>query len=482
MPQVTDPIFVSLINGRAYAALQTERRNGPNSAYEWARPAWLDQPNTFAVGPQTFQGSVAINSTAFIQNQASTTIPLTVKGFTGQSASLQEWRDVNNTVLASVSATGVFSGNGSGLTNLPGGAVTLTGDVTGTGMGSIVTTLAASGVASGTYNNVTVNAKGLVTGGSALGYALLASANTFTAANTFNASPLMPFGTTSGNANVRLGPGTGNNTATGNDNVCLGDAPGTALTTGHDNFLACYHAGNAITSGGENIAIGDSAGSNIVTSNGCIHIGYAAHGTGDNGHSICIGYQALSTGTGSCVAIGTNAQAGTNGVAIGYGVSTGGNATIRIGFNGAASGASVIHLGQGNSTAQRAALLYPCAGPDPPVLDNTLLFGVDITDPQIVLTRWSSTSTPRQLVALHGEWSDSTDATRKARMRLTAYDSGGEREGLQIGTSGSAPTVGFYGSAGTAKPTITGSKGGNIALGNLLASLAALGLVIDSTT
>lgn len=42
-------------------------------------------------------------------------------------------------------------------------------------------------------------------------------------------------------------------------------------------------------------------------------------------------------------------------------------------------------------------------------------------------------------------------------------------------------SMGFFGAAGGARPTITGSRGANVALANLLANLAALGLVTDST-
>jgi hypothetical protein len=42
--------------------------------------------------------------------------------------------------------------------------------------------------------------------------------------------------------------------------------------------------------------------------------------------------------------------------------------------------------------------------------------------------------------------------------------------------------IGFYGSDGTSKQTVTGSKGGNAALASLLTKLANLGLITDSTT
>lgn len=42
--------------------------------------------------------------------------------------------------------------------------------------------------------------------------------------------------------------------------------------------------------------------------------------------------------------------------------------------------------------------------------------------------------------------------------------------------------LGFYGAAPAAKPTITGSRGGNAALASLLTGLAGLGIIADSTT
>lgn len=43
-------------------------------------------------------------------------------------------------------------------------------------------------------------------------------------------------------------------------------------------------------------------------------------------------------------------------------------------------------------------------------------------------------------------------------------------------------TLGFYGAAAVAKPTVTGSRGGNAALASLLTALASMGLITDSTT
>jgi phage-related tail fiber protein len=77
--------------------------------------------------------------------------------------------------LASADVTGALGFTPYNATN-PSGyisgnqTITYTGDATGSGTTAVTLTLAASGVTAGTYNNVTVNAKGLVTGGSNIGY------------------------------------------------------------------------------------------------------------------------------------------------------------------------------------------------------------------------------------------------------------------------------------------------------------------------
>jgi hypothetical protein len=57
----------------------------------------------------------------------------------------------------------------------------------------------------------------------------------------------------------------------------------------------------------------------------------------------------------------------------------------------------------------------------------------------------------------------------------------GKGVGATILGNAAAP-VGFFGSTGGAKPTVSGSRGGNVALASLLTALASLGLITDSTT
>lgn len=46
----------------------------------------------------------------------------------------------------------------------------------------------------------------------------------------------------------------------------------------------------------------------------------------------------------------------------------------------------------------------------------------------------------------------------------------------------SGGTLGFYGHAPAAKPTVSGSRGSNAALASLLTALAGLGLLVDSSS
>lgn len=48
--------------------------------------------------------------------------------------------------------------------------------------------------------------------------------------------------------------------------------------------------------------------------------------------------------------------------------------------------------------------------------------------------------------------------------------------------AGASGSLGFYGSAGSTRPTVSGAKGGNAALGSLISALAELGLIADATS
>jgi hypothetical protein len=101
-----------------------------------------------------------------------------------------------------------------GLTGTNSGdqTITLSGDISGTGTGAITATLPTVNANVGTWNNVTVNGKGLVTAGSNVGYTTLSSALTGYAvgSNTALAATdniLGAFGKVQGQLNAKVGGG-----------------------------------------------------------------------------------------------------------------------------------------------------------------------------------------------------------------------------------------------------------------------------------
>lgn len=93
----------------------------------------------------------------------------------------------------------------------------------------------------------------------------------------------------------------------------------------------------------------------------------------------------------------------------------------------------------------------------------------------------SSTTNDQDMARLTVEWATATHASRKARSKWTVFDTA-EREAVRIEADGAAAMIGFYGGASVAKQTVTGSRGGNAALADLLAKLATLGLITDSSS
>ena len=90
----------------------------------------------------------------------------------------------------------------------------------------------------------------------------------------------------------------------------------------------------------------------------------------------------------------------------------------------------------------------------------------------------SSTTADQNAAAIQALWNDATHATRKADLVLTAYDSGGEREGLRIRADGSGPALGFYGVAPIARAVLATGAGATV--DNVITALQNLGLVKQS--
>lgn len=104
-------------------------------------------------------------------------------------------------------------------------------------------------------------------------------------------------------------------------------------------------------------------------------------------------------------------------------------------------------------------------------------FGVEVA-----LKSESSTTLSRDLATLSARWAVATDASRRSELVFITFDAASFRVPLTLSTTGSAASIGFLGASPIARPSVTGSRGGNAALASLLTALANLGLITDSST
>lgn len=103
-------------------------------------------------------------------------------------------------------------------------------------------------------------------------------------------------------------------------------------------------------------------------------------------------------------------------------------------------------------------------------------FGVDF--PVILHT---STNVDANAFLKRVQWATATNGSQKAQVTFFVYDTAA-RNTIRMEASGTAAMIGFLGANPIARPTVTGSRGGNAALASALTALANLGLITDSST
>lgn len=246
--------------------------------------------------------------------------------------------------------------------------------------------------------------------------------------------------TASGGANVLIG---GNNTApslgSGSQNVCLGNGAGFSLTTTSNNMFIGTNAGRNNTAssnvaigttalysnvgGANNIAIGFQAGYNSLGASG-IYIGNNAGYYDTAANRLYIGNTQGSDSTDGLNLIFLYGELDAS-LMMHTGVTTTNNAALE-----------VFRLQARVSTASTGG----AAGFGPAMN----FYGESATD-----------ASYRAMAQIDATWATATDASRKARLTLSAYDTAA-REGLRIEASGTAPLIGFMGATAIARYSSTG--------------------------
>lgn len=154
------------------------------------------------------------------------------------------------------------------------------------------------------------------------------------------------------------------------------------------------------------------------------------------------------------------------------GVGSVGTTGLRIGDDAAASYPLEAFINSSVSTSdiiasiERKISTTPAAG-----MGASIRFGLE-----------SSTTENRDAGRLGWRWDVATDASRAASGFLSANYTTTERVVIEWAANSSGGLLGLYGANPVAKQTLTGSRSGGTALTNLIAVLATLGVLIDSTT
>lgn len=239
--------------------------------------------------------------------------------------------------------------------------------------------------------------------------------------------------------------------------------------------------------GASTVALGTGAAA-ASTGSTAVGVGVVASGAGATG----MGYQAQAWGTNS-VSVGSQASAPGNGsVAVGYGAH--GNATaanwtslgesaycdtassVALGAGAGAYGASSTALGSGSYTGAMAASGVAVGS------------GAQALGPfSAAIGPGAATGTAHTGSVALGSGAATTAAHQTAVGSATVPSTtvvAGKLYALGAVVLGTDPTsrVGFYGSEGSSQPTVTGSLGGNIVLGNIIAALTGMGLISNGTT
>lgn len=276
---------------------------------------------------------------------------------------------------------------------------TLTGDVTGSGNGSFVTTLAESGVSSGTYGSstaiptFTVDSKGRLTAASTVGITAGVNSLNYTSTTsyanggtisgttlTLTAADANNPGLISTGAQTIAGAKTFNNDIIVNGDISVGRGPKNISTN-----TALGRSALSLNTGAENVAVGFFTLFAAATQKNTV-VGYQAKRFGNGDNNVAIGHNALYTNSGSNntvvgyeslntsaqstgsnnVVVGDNSgsQYGnvsnsfisniSNGVLLGSGIKTK-DATstneIAIGYNVIGNGSNTVTIGNASNTA-----------------------------------------------------------------------------------------------------------------------------------
>lgn len=293
---------------------------------------------------------------------------LIVKGFTSQSANLQEWQDSSANRLSAVTSNGTISGKFFEVKNQyvgQSGQPT----ITFTGAGNVPIALKVLDDSYGTLS-FEGSAGQLFSINNNLASGIIFSVNDISGipqidVNADGTIRLAPFASNIVVAGMTVGIGTGNV----NTNTVLGNTAWASNTTGSQSTAIGYGAGNANTTGGFNTYVGIYAGRYFTTASNNTSVGayalYGASGSSTGSNNTALGYYALVSNTSGTHNVGLGSQAlyNTNSGLYNIGIGHQAGYTISSGSSNVAIGHMALNSAStGSSTAVGFQSLYNTTG------------------------------------------------------------------------------------------------------------------------
>jgi len=229
-------------------------------------------------------------------------------------------------------------------------------------------------------------------------------------------------------ANIGIGLQAGSTISTGGNNVCIGNSAGYALATAEKNIFIGTNTGGQIV-GSANVAIGHQSMFSATSGASNVYIGYQAGFTNVTGNSnIFIGRAAGYRQTASGRFIIDNTERATIAIettnSIIYGVMAALPVNQTLNLN------AVTSITPGYTAAGIGNVL---------TLDPTGS-GANGDGGSILLNGKSSTTAAQAMGKIAWSWVDATDASRKAKLNFSVYDTA-VRSGMEIVANGTVAKV-----------------------------------------
>lgn len=248
----------------------------------------------------------------------------------------------------------------------------------------------------------------------------------------------------------------------GGESVFIGGNVGAVVTGAANATFVGFSSGQSLTTGGNNTAAGRAALYTLATGSRNTAVGMNALYSHTGSNTTALGAEAgyLNTANGS-IYLGTFAgyyQTTTANRLVIDSQSTRTSAAneltnaIIVGLMGATPSAQTLRLNAVTTVAQIVAATATITDASIIRVESTGTVAANFGGALLFQLETATADTIQTAAQIAAVWTDATNATRKAKLSLSAYDTAA-RLGIEIEASGTVAKLGFYGVATVVRPT-----------------------------